>query len=483
MAGIFAPARQPFRFPKHLSLWYYLPLTSLVAQMLNIRTFFIIATLAAAAFAQQPETVATSTLRNFTTADLSGQARTAWEQREKSYMSAREQLLNQMVTESVLQLEAKTAGTTAAKLVEKQRSKVADPTEEQIKATYDANLEAFGNKPLQQVRTTIVRFLRREPEDQLLKSYVDELAGKYKVSYQTDVNAAGLKPTDPLFTIGSRVVTDQEFEAKYRFALYEAKAGLIDDVNAELESTILNALADAEAAALKIDQQAYIAQEITNKLKSSTDDERDDLQSALKKRLFLKYKVKLLLTPPPPIAQNISVDDDPARGPVNAPVTIVMFADFQCPTCGRMHPVLDKVIAEFPGKIRFVARDFPLESIHENAFKAAVAANAANAQGKYWEYSELLYNNQETLDAASLKKFAEQVGLNVHQFEIDSNSEKYSAEVRNDIADGESYGVSGTPTIFVNGVKVRRLSADDFRNAIQYALKTTTPGASRPARQ
>ena len=450
--------------------------------MLNIRILLIIAIFAAAAIAQQPETLATSTLRNFTTADLSEQTRTAWEQRDKSYLSTRSQLLTQMVTEVVLDLEAKATGTTSMKLVEAQKNKVSNPTDEQVKAVYDANVEALGNKPLDQVRTTIVRFLRQEPENQVLRSYVDELAGKYKISYQTDVNAPGLKPLDVLFTVDGRAVTDQQFEAKYRLALYEVKAGLIDEVNDEIESAILSALISTEAASFKIDEQAYIAQEITNKIKQFNDNEQADLERALEKRLFLKYKVKLLLSPPPPIVQKISVDDDPARGPVTAPVTVVMFGDFQCPSCSKTYPILQKVIAEFPGKVCFVERDFPLENIHENAFKAALAANAAKSQGKFWEYTELLYTHQDALDAASLKKYAEQLGLNVRQFEIDSNSERAAAEVRKDMADAVAYGVTGTPTIFVNGVMVRRLAADDFRDAIQDALKTAAPAAARTAR-
>jgi protein-disulfide isomerase len=278
-------------------------------------------------------------------------------------------------------------------------------------------------------------------------------------------------------------VTDQEFESKYRIALYEQKAALIDDVNDEIESVVLSALISAEAAAQKTDEKAYIAQEITSKLKQNTEDEQAELERALEKRLYLKYKVKFLLTPPTPIVQKVSVDDDPARGPVNAPVTIVMFGDFQCPTCSRTYPVLQKVIAEFPGKVRFVERDYPLETIHENAFRAALAANAANAQGKFWEYSEFLYTHQDALDTASLKKYAGQLGLNVQKFELDSNSERAAAEVRKDIADAEGYGVGGTPTVFVNGIMVRRLSAEAFREAIQNALRTASPAATRTTRQ
>ena len=163
----------------------------------------------------------------------------------------------------------------------------------------------------------------------------------------------------------------------------------------------------------------------------------------------------------------------PATGPATAPVTIVMFSDFQCSACSATHPVLKKAMAAYPGKIRFVVRDFPLESIHENAYRAALAAGAANAQGKFFEYTEILYKNQDALDDESLKKYAADLGLNVKQFELDFNSEKTAAEVRKDMADGESYGINSTPTIFVNGVKVRDLSADGFKAAIDRPLRNS----------
>jgi protein-disulfide isomerase len=445
--------------------------------MLKIRILLMVAAFAAAAIAQQSETLATSNLRSYTTADLSPEARTAWEQRDNSYASAREQLVGQMAGEAVLELEAKAHGTTPTKLVTARKLTLPDPSDEQVRSTYQANLQALGNKPLEEVRPAIVRFLRKNAEDSLVKAYVEELASKYKINYQTDINTPGIKPGDPLFTVGGRTFTDQEFENKYRLTLYEVKADLIDNINDDLDGTILTDLVNAEASALKIDQQAYVAREVTSKLKTSTDEEKAGLENDLRKRLYAKYNVKFLLSPPAPIAQKISVDDDPARGPINAPVTVVMFADFQCPSCSHTEPILQKVIAEFPGKIRFVARDFPLESIHANAFHAALAANAAKAQGKFWEYGEVLYHNQDALDDASLKKYAAQLGLNARQFEIDFSSEAAAAEVRKDIADGESYGVTGTPTIFVNGIKVRRLTEDAIRETIQNALKTS-PGAA-----
>jgi protein-disulfide isomerase len=451
--------------------------------MIRIKAFLILLLFSAAIRAQAPEVLAAANGRNFTVADLTPDVKSLWEKRDDRYRAERNQLLYDMVTEIVLDLEAKARNTTAAKLVIDQKAQIADPTDAQITAVYEANREALGNKPIADVRKAIVDFMRRDPEQNLLKSYVDELAVKHRVSYGKDVNALDLKPGDILFTVGTRTVTAQEFETKYRFAIYDAKADPIDEVNADLENAILTYLVETEAAAAKIDPQAYIAREVTDKMQQKTDDERADLENALKRRLFAKYKVRFQLKLPPPIVQKISVDDDPAVGPVSAPVTVVMFADFQCSACSRTEPILKKVIAEYPGKIRFVMRDFPLEKIHENAFVASLAANAANAQGKFFEYGDLLFHNQDKLDAESLKKYAAQIGLNASQFTVDFNSEKARAEVRKDLADGVAYGITGTPTIFVNGIKVRRLSAEDFREAIDNALKAAAPGTARATRR
>ena len=135
-----------------------------------------------------------------------------------------------------------------------------------------------------------------------------------------------------------------------------------------------------------------------------------------------------------------------------------------------MSEALKRVLDAYEDKIHFVVRDFPLENIHENAFRAALAANAARAQGKFFEYVDVLYRNQDALDKASLLKYAAELGLNGKQFELDFTDARAQAEVKKDQADGRSYGIGGTPAIFVNGVKVHRLSADAFRRAIDRAL-------------
>jgi protein-disulfide isomerase len=206
-------------------------------------------------------------------------------------------------------------------------------------------------------------------------------------------------------------------------------------------------------------------------MRAYTAGERYELENDLRKRLSAKYKTQILLKEPAPLKFDIPIAGAPSRGNAAAPVTVVMFSDFQCSACAATHPVLQKVLAEYGDKTRLVVRNYPLTQIHADAFRAALAANAAHAQGKFFEFTEILYLNQEALDAESLKKYAAEIGLNLRQFELDLQSEKNAAGVRRDLADGKSYGITGTPTVFVNGVKVRAISADGFREAIDKALK------------
>jgi len=144
-----------------------------------------------------------------------------------------------------------------------------------------------------------------------------------------------------------------------------------------------------------------------------------------------------------------------------------------------MHPVLDEAQKVYKDRVRFVIRDFPL-SMHENARKAAEAANAAHAQGKFFEYIALLFKRQKALDVPSLKKYATELGLNRAAFDAALDRGTFAAEVRHDISDGEMYGVNSTPTIFVNGVMLRTLSAEALKSAIDQALAATSVTKSKP---
>lgn len=417
------------------------------------------------------ETLATLKGRSITSRDLSPTAQQAVAKLPDVISNVRKQLYSQKLGSILLENEAKARKTTVAALLKLQTAKIKDPTAAEIQAVYDANQEQIGGRPLAEVKKQIVAFIRRGPEEKAISEFVDTLAAKYKVVYGKDVNTQDLKAEDILFTVGPRTFTVREFEDESRLTLYGIRADFYDELLAEVEQALFDAMVLEEAKALKVAPSDLIAAELTAKLKDFTDAERFRVQETFRAKLAAKFDPKVLIREPEPPVQNISADDDPATGPANAPVTVIMFSDFQCSACAAIDPVLKHVLAGYGDKVRFVVRDFPLEGIHNNAFAAAKAAAAAHAQGKFKEYTELLYTRQDALDPVSLKKYAAELGLNVKQFELDFNSEKTAAEVRKDMADGESYGVNSTPTIFVNGVSVRTFSAAGFRKAIDRALK------------
>jgi protein-disulfide isomerase len=425
-----------------------------------------------ALFAQMPDQVlATANGQKFTVADLSPEVAEAYTNLSKDVADTRKALLEQQIAETLSETEAKSKNLTFEKLVEQIKLKVPAPSEKDIQAVYDANRATIGDKTLAEVRPQLVAFLRQEPEQKALLDSLAALKLKYKVVPGKDVNALNLKPSDVLATVGAKAISVQDFETKNKLPLYETKAKVFDSVKFSLNELIYNALVSAEAKSLNLETSDLIAREITDKMRDYTEIERQTLETNLRQKLSAKYKTQILLKEPVPLVLNISTENAPFKGNANAPVTVVMFSDFQCSHCAATHPILQKVLAEYGDKIRFVVRDFPLTTIHENAFQAAVAANAAKAQGKFFEYIEKLYANQDALDAASLKKYAVELGLNPSQFELDLQSEKNSEAVRKDIIDGNSYGINATPTVFVNGVKVRVVTAEGFRDAIDKALK------------
>jgi protein-disulfide isomerase len=142
---------------------------------------------------------------------------------------------------------------------------------------------------------------------------------------------------------------------------------------------------------------------------------------------------------------------DPALGSASAPVTIVEFSDFQCPFCQRVAPTLKKVRETYGDKVRIVWKDFPLTQIHPEAFKAGEAAHCAGEQGKYWEYHDRLFANQQALQPTDLKKYATDLGLDALKFNSCVDSSKYGERVRNGVAQGTRLGVNSTPTVYVNG--------------------------------
>jgi protein-disulfide isomerase len=186
--------------------------------------------------------------------------------------------------------------------------------------------------------------------------------------------------------------------------------------------------------------------------------------------------------PDPARAYNLPPGKSPVKGPEDAPITIVEFSDYQCPFCARSEPLVQEAITAYPTQAKLVFKHYPLTSIHPQAMPAALAAAAAQKQGKFWEMHEKLFANQRALAPEQLTQYARELGLDMKQFEADMKSDEVKAMVQDDIALAQRVGVRGTPTIFVNGRILQQRSLDGFKQIIDPILKeaSAAPAAGQP---
>ena len=161
-----------------------------------------------------------------------------------------------------------------------------------------------------------------------------------------------------------------------------------------------------------------------------------------------RYDVAYLLEP---LRYEVAADGFPSYGPVDAPVTIVEFSDFECPYCALLAPVLDEVKRRYGDKVRLVYRHYPLTGIHPDAWKAAEASLCAFEQGRFWEFHDLLFAEQGALTVADLKEKAVQLDLDADAFGECLDSGRHYDAVLADLRAGDAAGVSGTPAMFLNG--------------------------------
>lgn len=420
--------------------------------------------------AQANSSLATATGLTFTANDLSKEAWNLFDNQQKLFAENRRNVFNEWIFHQLLEVEARSRALAPEAVEAEELKKVTQPTEVQIKAVYEQNRQTIGNRTIEEVRPNIIEYLKRQGQEKQLAAFFESLKAKHKFVAGKDVGTE-FKAAEIAGSIGTRQITVGEFEVANRIELYNYRALVAEQIKADLENVIFAKLLDAEAKKRNTDASSVVAAEITNKLKDYTDYERMYLEDMLQEKLFREYSVNFNLTPLEPQVLSVSTDDDPSQGPSTAKVTVVAFVDFQCSACAAFSPLMKQVIAEFGANARLVVRDFPLTQIHENGMSAALAAYAARQQDKFFEMAEVMYRNQDALDDASLKKYAEELGINAVQFQKDKSSPAAAAEIKKDMADGETYGVSGTPTIFVNGVRLQRLATSSLRRAIQGALK------------
>ena len=193
----------------------------------------------------------------------------------------------------------------------------------------------------------------------------------------------------------------------------------------------------------------------------------------------LRAKADVFVTMAPPVA-NVAVDDAPRLGPADAPVQLIEFADYECPYCSKVQPSILKLHQEFGDKIAIYYKDMPLP-MHPHARKAAEASRCAASQGKFWEYHNLLFT-KSNLEAADLKKYAREMGMDGAKFDQCLDSGEKAAAVQKDFAQAQQLGLTGTPSFFVEQHFFS--GAVDYNTlrdlvAQQLTLKKSTPQLSQ----
>jgi protein-disulfide isomerase len=285
-----------------------------------------------------------------------------------------------------------------------------------------------------------------------------------------------------LAEVNGEAITTEELNRALGAKLAKLEEQIYDLKRRELDSLIEQRLFIQEAAKRKISVAALLDAEVTAKVGLVTEKEIDDFYQANKARMrgdetevrqkiraFLQQqkltarreafveslraqgKVVVRLQPPAAIRIQVSTEGAPIRGAADAPVTVVEFSDFECPFCKQAQPTLKQLLERYPGKVRLAYRDFPLDSIHPQARRAAEAARCAQDQGKFWEYHDVLFTQSPQLALEDLQRYAGQAGLDATKFDSCLAAGVHKAAVQRDLDEGNRLGITGTPAFFING--------------------------------
>lgn len=447
-----------------------------------------------------PVSLAVVNGQTLTTADLEPALRQEVESLDDKIADARRSVLDLQINTTLLRVEANKRRIDTHRLYELEVSnRIPTFTPAQIKKFIDDNRDQFAGMDPNVANQQVAVYLHDEAESKLADDLVNRLRRSNPVVMGVDINSPGLNAASVVATVAGQPMTAAPLTERLKPVVYKLRIDAYEATKQRVDRLIDDMLLLEEAKRRQVGPEEIVRAEISDKVHTPTEAEvatfyaenksrisgdlnsvrnqvasylenesRQRLEKDFSEKLRKNADIRWLINEPPQPVQNISVDDDPARGDANAPLTVVEFTDFQCPACAAMHPVLDEVLKSYGNKVRFVVRDFPLNQ-HEWARKAAEAANAANAQGKFFEYIAVLFKNQKALDIPSLKKYATQVGLDRARFDAALDRGIYAEEVRKDVEDGEMYGVGSTPTIFINGVQLRLLSAEGLRAGIDRA--------------
>jgi len=419
---------------------------------------------------------------------------------ENQVIQARKHELDLEINTRLLEAEAKRRGITSSTLLDQEVTrKVKRATEEEALAFYQQNKQQIQGD-YNELKESIINYLTNQRQ----QAEADKLASSFRTSYQVKVLVdSPTPPTKPedgarvFATVNGENITSAKIEEDMRPLIFNVQMEIYKLRKQSLELKINDALLEREAQNRKVTTRALLDAEVGAKVKKITEGDARDFydknkekiqgdyaplkdkiidylqqleeqkaESAFADQLRKSAKIEMFLKEPVAPVLSIATDDRPARGRVDAPVTIIEFTDYQCPSCSALHPIVEQLVGEYGDKLRLVIREFPLDR-HENAFKAAEAAEAAREQGKYWEYIDILFHNQTALGLDKLKEYATLLGLDRAKFDASLDSGKFAETVKRDLNDGNRLGIDSTPTVFING---RKFTGDKTRDGLKATI-------------
>lgn len=445
--------------------------------------------------------------RPLTLDELDAKEREAIAGLEARIARGRRQALEDAIDDRLLEIEAGKRRETADALYYAEIiRKIAPATEEEIHAEYAAHPEMHGSSE-EALRNWLSGNVWTKNRTRLFAEWAAAAREIHPVVYRADVNAPGLSAAAVLAVVGGKPITLASIAERLKADRDGAQQEAYQAEKAAVEKAVHARLVEAEAHRRGVSPDELLRVEVTDKVHPATDEEvaaffgehraemegdlessrteiaeflnaeaRDEAERQFYAALSDGAGARITLPQPERIAVDVPTAGAPSRGPRSAPVTIVEFADFECPPCGRMYPQTEAVLKSYAGRVRLVFRHFPLP-MHPYAFRAATASVAAGVQGKFWPYAGRLFGNQKALGDPSLRAYAAESGLSAGRFDRDLDSEAAAVRVVHDMRLGKAYGARWTPTLFVNGVMLRD-------GSLAEAVETALAGASRakPAR-
>ena len=369
---------------------------------------------------------------------------------------ARRAALQAEIDDVLMDLEASRRGVSLGSLLDTEVTrKTSPPTVAEVAVFYEKWKARGVKKTFEELKPALEGMSRDDNRIRREAEFGRSLRERFPLTMGVDAGATGLAKDPVLATVGGRMITAASAATRLDAAAFGVRRDLYFEEKDAFEKLVRERLLKVEAGKRGLSPEALKKENV---------------------RVEEGHAVKFLAELPAAPALSLDLSRGTSRGNPNAAVTVVEYADFQCPPCSRMWATLEAALAPYGDRVRYVYVNFPLP-FHEFAQKAAEASLAARAQGKFFEYSSMLFKNQKALDAASLRKYAADLGLDAARFAADLDGGGYAAEVLLDKRSGVRAGVAGTPQVFVNGVWLPRgaREAAEVGAIVDAALRAAVP--------